>query len=325
MSAQEHDEESPIPSPRERSALLVQVLPNQFGLRVFFGQRSKTPIYEGLKLKIPWAHVIEVWSMNLGTNTFQGEFFSKNNLKVEAEGSIQWRPDPTIKVPAGHRKDHVVFPTRKQDVIRQGVNDRVANIIAALGGLHDGRDFVDRRSEVTDLINSVLRIGNGRLLHMNHRPSDKEFCGVDNCSYQTGVIRPEDQLAFYKDHVGRVRELLAKEPENPEDHSETELLYGIDIATMEFSKFGFTEETNKAMEEAQQAELRQEPIRKVLATMDELRNRGVSGEAAGPLAAALNNGTDDFPVGTTVINIAGLQPAIEKAAEIVASVIKSKS
>jgi regulator of protease activity HflC (stomatin/prohibitin superfamily) len=313
------DEESPKPSFGEKSAIFVSILPNQFGTKVTLGKRSKNYLTEGLHIKTPFFQVIETWSMDFGPDhDFRARFTSKDGLTIEVAGSIQYRPDPTIVVRERHpRAGHLVFPTMKSAVIKKGIDDKVANIIASIGGRYKGEAFIEMRAELADLINTVLRIH--KPIHMNH---DTAMCGLAGCAYPEGVIPTDQQLEFYREHVEKVKQFLEEEPSKLEDNSETELLYGIDIGTCELAEIDFDEETKKALAEGKQSELREKPFNDVLEGIVQLKNLGYGAEAAGSLAAGIKLGTDNFPQTTQVVQISGLTEVTKAVAEVLTTLLK---
>jgi hypothetical protein len=314
-----HSHEEKVPSAdaraiaRAKRAIIVEVPPNHFGHRVFLGRRSKHVLYQGPVAKPPWLTVVETWPMDLAPDEqIVIEVTANDGLTIVMKGTLQWYPDPEIKVLSGPMRGGTMYPTRTVGVIKSGLEDQVAGIVGAIAGVNGHKVFIEGLEEVSDLLNSVLRLKTP--LHMEHAPGDALHCGLAECTFRAGIISAGDLVDFYRVHRARVAKILEEEPTDEGRYSEVERTYGIHVVRLALQPPEFDAETKRARSEAQQAELRKEPFENVLKGLDKLVAREVTPDVAASLSATLHLGPDNVPHSTTQINIAGLVAAAKVVA-----------
>lgn len=246
------------------TASIITIPANHFGVVKRFGGRTRRIMREGFNLKLPLVDSVELISQQLAEITVTAKFTTKDKIQLRYEGSLQYRPDPRIQrlengvnvfvenldEPQGVN----VFIEMSEEIISSGISDRIKSLLGALGGLNDSEKFIKQREVLKDVVNSMLRAETPP--HVNHDP---RTCGLTGCTRRKHVDI-KDLIGFYQKHRTVIRPRVEGEDGVAEDFdarpSDIELLYGIQIDYFAPADVGFTEETEKALEDQRQAEFR---------------------------------------------------------------------
>lgn len=243
-----------------------------FGVVERFGKRTGRILYEGFRLKIPLIDGVELISLELDTIPIAVEFTTIDKLKLTCSGSLQWRPDPDIK----DDKKRNTFVTMSEDIITTGMADAIKAKLGALGGKKTGKDFIQNRQAIGDIINCALRLSKDKIPHQNH---DSGNCGVDSCRREKEVDA-KNLIDFYNKHWRIIKPILGNEDKEINDHSPTEERYGIDIKHFALANIAFSEETAKAFEKEKQAEARARAFDTKLVMVRKAKELGASPQEA---------------------------------------------
>lgn len=276
----------------------VQNPRNTYGTGLFLGERGSEILYEGLQKKFPFLEEVEIISTELGEIKILVILTTLNGMKLIIEGSLQYRPDPTITEPLPNGRGQTIevnkFIGISLDVIRDGMNDMIESVVGAIGGQHHHEAFVKDRHAIVLIINSILRLR--KLPHKTHKKS----CNIKGCEWKDERnISPEDMLAFYRVHRKKVEEMLRGRSET----SDVEELYGLNIEAFALSRVAFTEESEKALEEAEQAELRHRAFQTKLVAAKEVQDTLDGASAQGAMDFA--DTTMNPAIGKDVISVQG--------------------
>lgn len=257
-------------------ASAIKIPPNHFGVVDRFGKRiryEKGILREGLNFIVPLIDSVELVSKNLVKEDIKFKFTTNDKLRLEVEGVFQYRPDPEVFFPKVNKEDHGrnVFLTVSETVIKDGVIEAVEARLGGLGGQCSSEIFITSRQALGEIINAILRMN--KPPHKNHQkgapgpdPENPEepFCGLGgDCKFDDSEIGAEKLVEFYNAHWRQAKVIKDNEKNLPDDRSEVERRYGIDIESFDLGNVGFTPETEAAFEEARQAEERMKGGEKV--------------------------------------------------------------
>ncbi|MDP1706387.1 MAG: SPFH domain-containing protein [bacterium] len=274
-------------------ASAIKIPPNHFGIVDRFGKRLRCnpgkdgPVFqrgilrEGLNFIIPLIDSVELVSKDLVKEDIKFKFTTKDKLRLEVEGVFQYRPDPDVLFSDVH-KDHRrnVFLTVSKEVIKSGVIEAVEARLGGLGGQCSSEIFITSRQALGEIINAILRMN--KPPHRNHlkgapapdpKNPEEPFCGLDAlCTFDDTEIGVEKLVEFYNAHWRQAKVIKDNEKNLPEDRSEVERRYGIDIESFDLGNVGFTSETEAAFEEKRQSEERAHAGDQVLILAKELQD-----------------------------------------------------
>lgn len=220
-----------------------------YGVKVRLGKRLPGVLHEGAHFKIPFIEEVTLISTELAEIEITAKFTTKDNLSLEVKGSLQYRPHPDIvEERGGHKKEGVnKFISISEDIIRDGISEMVESILGGLGGKYKGEEFIKHRHALKDIINSILIMR--RPLHLFHTPRCSE-----GCKFNKGKIEAEKLIGFYNIHWTELKEELEKK--GAQEISEVEQRYGIEIDTFALSRITFSRDTEIALEQNKQTNLR---------------------------------------------------------------------
>jgi hypothetical protein len=249
--------------------IFVSIPAFHYGIKQSFGKRVPGPLYEGLRMKLPWERVVLI-SMAPEPSNFGVDFTTTNKVKLHVDVSLQWRPDPTV-VKANRTDTYIEMSTA---VVSDALQKRVSSLLGILGGQCDDEAFITKREELHALVNGELRFAHPR--HEN--------------------IKPAGWLDYYSDPAERLRVVDMNDRVPLEERSETVRRFGIFVLALEISEVKFSEETAEAQEEERQAGIRQKFVDKVVETAKKMQSElGISPDQAANMAAQLLGGQDTAP------------------------------
>ncbi len=235
------------------SDVFVQIPAYHYGVVERFGERTKKIFYEGLRVKLPYVDKVQLISMELSEIDVSVVFTTMDKLQLTCSGSLQYKPDPEVKDSA----DRNIFITMSEGIITSGIADAIKAKLGALGGVKKGKDFIENRHAIADIINCFFRLETPP--HMDHNP---QTCGVSNCKFPQcppGSIDAKDLMVFYNQHWRLVKRALDNEKNRP-DRSQIEGRYGLDVVYYALSDIGFSKATQEAFEKEKQAEAKKKGI-----------------------------------------------------------------
>lgn len=219
----------------------IEIPSYHFGVVERFGKRMDTILYEGLRTKLPFIDSIELISMELVEIDVPASFTTQDKLQLTCNGSLQYRPDPTVK-----RREKCVFVEMSEEIIKSGIEDTIKAKMGALGGVKNGEDFIKLRHAISDMLNCFFRLEEPP--HKKHNPAT---CGIADCNVPIGnQIDAERLLDFYSTHWVAVKNAL----KNTSSASEVEERYGIDIEYYALASIDFSPATMQAFEKQKQAD-----------------------------------------------------------------------
>lgn len=270
------------------SDTFVEVPAYHFGVVERFGERTGVILDEGLNKKLPFIDSVELISMELVEIDVPVSFTTRDKLQLACNGSLQYRPDPSIKVDG-----RCVFIEMSEEIIKSGISDTIKAKMGALGGVKDGNDFIILRHAISDMLNCFFRLEEPP--HKSHNPTT---CGIVNCSVPIGnQIDAERLLDFYKTHWVAVKESL----KTPISASEVEKRYGINIEYYALASIDFSKATMDAFEKQKQADVK-------AGAFDRKIEMAIKAQAIGASAQEALNAADvslDPSVNKKVISIEG--------------------
>lgn len=259
------------------SDVFVMVPAYHFGVVERFGKRQPGIKYEGLRKKLPFIDVVQLISMELSEADVSVVFTTKDKLQLTCIGSLQYKPDPTI-TDTGDETGRNVFITMSEEIITSGIVDAIKAKLGALGGVKGGKDFIENRHALADIINCFFRLETPP--HMEHDPLT---CEVPNCKFPPfppGSVKAADLMDFYKQHRVSVKEKLDAE-KNVLTNSPIEKRYGIDIVYYALSDIAFSKATQEAFEKERQAKAREEAFKiKLKMAKDTAKDLGAPAQVA---------------------------------------------
>jgi len=223
-----------------------------YGVKVRLGKRLPGVLYEGLHFKIPFIEEVTLISTELAEIEITAKFTTKDNLSLEAKGSLQYRPHPDIiEKRGGHKKKGVnKFISISEEIIRDGISEMVESILGGLGGQYTGEQFINHRHALKDIINSLLMMK--KPLHLHHNRTTCTSMG-GKCKHKDRI--PANELiGFYDKHWKELKESLGAK--SSKENSDVEQRYGIEIDAFALSRINFSPETEIALEQEKQAALR---------------------------------------------------------------------
>lgn len=228
-----------------------QVSAVHYGVSEFLKRQMPGTHKEGFHLKIPFLERVKQVHMRPRTISIEVPFTAANKLKLVAKGSIQYKADPRVVDDDGRN----VFYRQSDAAIETGLQNDVKAKLGGLGGQYDGQEFYKNRIAISDFINQNMRTKVP--LHLR----------------QTPPVPANGILQFYNEQWQDSKKALDTEKEMEADRSKIEERYGIDIITVSISEIAFTPETERALEEQQQAEMRAGVGENLLALGDKLMRK----------------------------------------------------
>jgi regulator of protease activity HflC (stomatin/prohibitin superfamily) len=209
----------------------VTVPPVQKGIVLRFGQRTGEIMDEGLGVKWPFIETVELAALGLKRAELEIKFPSKGNKEwLVVEAVFTYHPDLTI----GSNGRSVYVEVAEKD-LRDTVADKISSKIAGLSQFYSSEYLLRSRPAIADYIRCWLRLKN-----MPHEHS----------------MHAKDVLKYYADERVAVKTALDNERKQPDEHSEIEMCFGIDVEDFILSELDFTAETIAAREEQVHTEMK---------------------------------------------------------------------
>lgn len=253
------------------SDMFVQIPAYHFGVLERFGRRTGRILEEGLGVKLPFIDSVELISTELVEIDVPANFTTKDKLQLTSSGSLQYRPDRKV-APDGR----CVFVEMSEEIIKSGISDTVKAKLGALGGVKVGKDFIELRHSISDMLNCFFR-----LERPPHKDHNKTQCGISDCKISNGdEIDAAELLEFYKTHWLIVKEALDSERNDVHTRSEVETRYGIDIEYYALASIDFSKATMEAFEKKKQAEARAGAFNKKIEMAKKAQGLGASAQVA---------------------------------------------
>lgn len=221
------------------------VAPETYGYVYFLGAgEAHRSMKEGLN--IIWPFFERVLGFSAMPGPVEIRVSVQSNEASETSGVNDDSSSMTIVISglAMIRVDIGLLDVRRQwtDVnIRKGLEGKIRQELGIISGKTKGFDFVRMHEEISLIINSLLRLKN--VPHLNPR--------LINSSYVAGSeVPPEERISFYRDkgNKAKIKEFLKEEGGNPEERSEAEEMYGVDIMEFTLDPPDFTDEMKKGLE-----------------------------------------------------------------------------
>lgn len=290
---------------------IVFIPERHYGLLVNFTERTRVSKREGWRWKIPFIQKFLVYPAILVTHslakTESAVVFTKDNLEITIEGSVQLRPN---------FKNLFRFAEVSEDSILNGMKDAIEGGLGIIAGQEDASSFITKREEIQLLINCLFRLSRRVDYYVNKSdlpngmgttayeeyfeklkkdlPREKakiiEKLHPTDSKWKIPVItvggkEEFDVLGFYKANISKIVYMLELESkEQITEDSEVEELYGIDIAQFSLAKIAYSEKTKAALEAAEQEESKMKAVgevhKKKMEIFRELVASGVSEDEA---------------------------------------------
>lgn len=254
---------------------IITIPAYHFGVVERFGKRTGRILREGFNLVIPFVDRVEVVTMELAKIDVEVTLTTFDDLHLRCTGSLQYQPDPEIS----DRDGRNIFVTMSEEIIKSGIEEAIQSKLGGLGGVRTGEDFIRFRQAFSDLINILLRVQTPP--HFNHGIDDEgciqRFTWTNEegrevpCPSKHARVRARDLIGYYNAHWEEAKGLLDTEGKRPDDRSEIESRYGIDIKVFALANVEFTAETRDAREEKRQAELRARILDTKIAAMTRIK------------------------------------------------------
>lgn len=252
----------------------VEIPAYHFGVVERFGRRTGRIMDEGLHMKLPYIDYVELISTELVEIDVPVNFTTKDKLQLTCNGSLQYRPDYlVIKEIKGVKR--CVFVEMSEEIIESGISDTIKAKLGALGGVKEGKDFIELRHAIADMLNCFFRLE--KPPHKDH----KAGCTVKDCDLPNGnEIDAGRLLDYYKYHWLDVKKALDEERESVQTRSEVEKRYGIDIEYYALASIDFSTGTMEAFEKQKQAEARASAFDKKIEMAKKAQSLGASAQVA---------------------------------------------
>jgi regulator of protease activity HflC (stomatin/prohibitin superfamily) len=247
----------------------IKVVPTAYyGVVERFGKRTGRLLDEGLHFVLPFGiDQVEILSYELKTEEVPLTVTSKDGIKIDVGGTIQYRPAKIGEKSNLRREKQLLltFIEIPDKTIKEGLVGTIRDELGAIAGLCEAKEFIENREALGLLINSVLRLEN--VPHLATNPP----------------VVPGKRLDFYKDNHPAITKRL-KDEGTIGSNSAIEHLYGIDIARFTISKVTFDTLYQQALEAQKEAEKRVESLGKTtdgrIANIKKLIDAGLTAEQA---------------------------------------------
>ena len=122
---------------------LVIVPTVHYGLVTRFKKRTGQILKEGLHIVIPFIDSVELFKYEMVTSQINESFFSKDNLKVVVQGSVQWCPDQKLL--------DSKFIEMSEETIQKGLIDAIKSELGIIAGTKKGEAFISSREAISHL------------------------------------------------------------------------------------------------------------------------------------------------------------------------------
>ena len=234
-----------------------------FGIIKRFGARIPNSLKErpfGFPyFKIPFVDQVDVFDYRLTTQVvgnksnkeLQLALFSKDRLEISVEGSLQYRADPDVVDRLGRSR----FFELDVKTIEDGIADAVEQELGEIAGIENADTFIQKRTALKLLINSILRLEILPHRDPNHPFKDKDGKPIELKFTTTSKpaldkpLDPEHWINFYIENASQVEKIL----KDSEANSEIESRYGIEILSFALTDVDFSEKTKESFEAERRA------------------------------------------------------------------------
>lgn len=252
-------------------ASLRKVPSVHYGIVERLGRRTGRVLLEGLRMVAPFIETVRLYEVKLDSKSIKLAFFSKDNLEVMVQALVQWRPDWRIRNPEGRNK----FMENKEETIITGITDAIKSVVGNIIGQVKAEVFIRHKAAVERYIDCVLRLP--RPPHVNPSLIDPAFEAAE-------IVGAKARIDFYGGYAEKIGCLLRTEAGKPEEVSELEDRYGIDIVAFDMADVDFSLATKGALEKKKQTEekLKSDDLeaKKKIEMIEKLKALGVEPQSA---------------------------------------------
>ncbi|MEK9194293.1 MAG: hypothetical protein AAB884_00595 [Patescibacteria group bacterium] len=192
-------------------------------------------VEEWSRAPVPFQSVVRVYTKEAG-----GDKSSSWAVELTIDGTYQ----PDLRFMDNYRLWGL-------GVIDTDLPAQIGSILQDVASKHSMADFKDKHAGIVLLINSLLRLGNRTVPHLNalrFQDNGEPYYVLPNGTNFENTVPSERVLEFYEANVSRIRtKILDLEDKDDEDYSFTERRYGCDFSEIHVSAPVMTLDAERAL------------------------------------------------------------------------------